>query len=43
MATTTTVFVTGATGFIAQHIVIELLKNGYKVIEQFDLNPKEIH
>lgn len=32
MATTTTVFVTGATGFIAQHIVIELLKNGYKVI-----------
>ncbi|CUM68318.1 uncharacterized protein PRCAT00006040001 [Priceomyces carsonii] len=27
-----TVLVTGATGFIAQHIVVELLKNGYFVI-----------
>ncbi|RCK54684.1 putative NADPH-dependent methylglyoxal reductase GRP2 [Candida viswanathii] len=32
MSSTTTVFVSGATGFIAQHIVKELLANGYKVI-----------
>ena len=32
MSSLTTVFVSGATGFIAQHIVIDLLKNGYKVI-----------
>lgn len=29
---TQTVFVTGATGFIAQHIIDQLLKEGYKVI-----------
>lgn len=29
---TTTVFVSGATGFIAQHIVVILLSNGYSVV-----------
>ncbi|KAK6866530.1 putative NADPH-dependent methylglyoxal reductase GRP2, partial [Candida tropicalis] len=32
MSSSTTVFVSGATGYIAQHIVKELLTNGYKVI-----------
>ncbi|RCK54456.1 putative NADPH-dependent methylglyoxal reductase GRP2 [Candida viswanathii] len=32
MSSQETVFVTGSTGFIAQHIVIDLLKAGYKVV-----------